>query len=517
MFVTGTPFCLFEHPTYQKWLSEMNPDFKIISRKPLSTTTLDQHYSEMESRVEASLMEAKILHLSVDGWSNLRNEGILNVIIYTPKPVLYCTIETKDNRHTSLYLYNELSKIIDKLGPMKFVTIITDNAANMKRCGEMLREKYSNVQWSGCVAHTIHLCVMDILKIESISEIVSKVTAIVKCIKKSQILTAIFQQLVHEKNINVSLHLPVKTRWGSYTETLSTFLKSKNILQNLAIDDANSNILNRDYKLVLLDDDFWLRITKIHDVMSCFTKWITILEGDYSSIHKVVPCFEEINVILNCTDDILSQNESSEIKTKIDSRKSQAVRPFHYAACILDPKNRGSTLDDQEHLKGCEFIIAMVETTNSDDVVEIMQQLSCFKLKTGLWENIKINEQMTEKLHPLEWWNMFYEKTKLAQLAALKILSIPVTSAAVERSFSTFGNIHSKKRNRLSTKRAAKLTYISHNWRLLFGKIKPIDNVQSDESQDESDTSSSVSQQVTILHNEVVNSIDISELEDIDI
>jgi len=50
---------------------------------------------------------------------------------------------------------------------------------------------------------------------------------------------------------------------------------------------------------------------------------------------------------------------------------------------------------------------------------------------------------------------------------AQKILSIPVSSAATERSFSSFANVHSKKRNRLLTERAAKLTYISHNWRTL--------------------------------------------------
>ncbi|CAH1109104.1 unnamed protein product [Psylliodes chrysocephalus] len=41
---------------------------------------------------------------------------------------------------------------------------------------------------------------------------------------------------------------------------------------------------------------------------------------------------------------------------------------------------------------------------------------------------------------------------------AIKIMSAPVTSAAIERSFSTFSWIHSKKRNRLSTERAVKIT-----------------------------------------------------------
>jgi len=44
---------------------------------------------------------------------------------------------------------------------------------------------------------------------------------------------------------------------------------------------------------------------------------------------------------------------------------------------------------------------------------------------------------------------------------------VQVTSAATERSFSTFAWIHSKKRNRLTSDRAAKITYLAHNWKLM--------------------------------------------------
>lgn len=53
---------------------------------------------------------------------------------------------------------------------------------------------------------------------------------------------------------------------------------------------------------------------------------------------------------------------------------------------------------------------------------------------------------------------------------AIRILGAPITSAATERTFSTFSWIHNKNRNRLTTTRAAKLTYLSHNWKLLEKK-----------------------------------------------
>lgn len=53
----------------------------------------------------------------------------------------------------------------------------------------------------------------------------------------------------------------------------------------------------------------------------------------------------------------------------------------------------------------------------------------------------------------------------------MRILSAPCTSAATERSFITHANIHNKKRNRLTTENAAKITFIKYNWNI-FNKIQ---------------------------------------------
>jgi hypothetical protein len=57
---------------------------------------------------------------------------------------------------------------------------------------------------------------------------------------------------------------------------------------------------------------------------------------------------------------------------------------------------------------------------------------------------------------------------------AIRILSIPATSASSERNWSTFGFIHSKLRNRLHEKRVEKIVYIFWNLRILRAIDKPI-------------------------------------------
>lgn len=54
---------------------------------------------------------------------------------------------------------------------------------------------------------------------------------------------------------------------------------------------------------------------------------------------------------------------------------------------------------------------------------------------------------------------------------AVRILSSPTSSAlsaACERSCSTYANVHTAKRNRLTTTRASKLVYISQNLELFY-------------------------------------------------
>ena len=64
------------------------------------------------------------------------------------------------------------------------------------------------------------------------------------------------------------------------------------------------------------------------------------------------------------------------------------------------------------------------------------------------------------------WWSCLCGSTELSTLAR-RILSLPSTSAAVERSFNQHANIHSLKRNRLTNARAAKLLYICHNLKFI--------------------------------------------------
>lgn len=87
----------------------------------------------------------------------------------------------------------------------------------------------------------------------------------------------------------------------------------------------------------------------------------------------------------------------------------------------------------------------------------IIAELAEYRSRVGIWENSFIlNCVLT--LEPLAWWKGVYSFSKLLKIAD-KILSSPVTSAATERSFSIYSIIHTKKRNKLKTEQASKVSF----------------------------------------------------------
>lgn len=69
-------------------------------------------------------------------------------------------------------------------------------------------------------------------------------------------------------------------------------------------------------------------------------------------------------------------------------------------------------------------------------------------------------------------------------MLAVGILNLPTSSASVERSFSQHSNIHSLPRNRLTNQRAAKLLFISHNFKVINPKNNQKKNIALDSNEE---------------------------------
>lgn len=112
-------------------------------------------------------------------------------------------------------------------------------------------------------------------------------------------------------------------------------------------------------------------------------------------------------------------------------------------------------------------------------------ELAQYKANSGIWQEKSVHDALSIKgMNAILWWRGICDQSKLGKVA-VGILSLPPTSAATERSFSTFSWIHSTKRNRLTLERSSKITYIAHNLKLLdYERPTPETEYTDEESSD---------------------------------
>ena len=113
-----------------------------------------------------------------------------------------------------------------------------------------------------------------------------------------------------------------------------------------------------------------------------------------------------------------------------------------------------------------EFVCELAEKFSSRKMLDvsasnISEECALYSAKEGFFEKVFLWKNVSA-ISPNAWWNGYRGRKELNKIAC-KILRLPATSAAVERSFSCNSNVRAAKRNRLFNERAAKVVFVSQN------------------------------------------------------
>ncbi|KAL4153898.1 hypothetical protein QTP88_001731 [Uroleucon formosanum] len=362
----------------------------------------------------------------------------MNIIVTTPKPFIFKSIDCGSNRHTAEYISAEISSVIEELGKEKCLGVITDNASNMKKAWKLLQadDKFKSlpIAYYSCVSHTLNLLMLNVVKMKTCFEIENISKAIIKNIISTHILKANFTRIQKEKNIKCSLKLPVKTRWGSFINCLESLIKNKSTLQNLAVSDDINIVekLDKTVKRKILSDQYWNYVENFITLVRPIVNWITILESDMPRL------------------------------SVIDERYNMAIHPIHFAADLVDLNYQGKNLKDGCDVEGILFLKKVAKVLLKDNEYDkIMIEVTEFCAHESFWAKDVVWCNCSE-MDARTWWNGICSNTKLSTVASA-ILSLPASSVATERSFSVYFHIHNKKRNRLTNTNASKLLFIQAN------------------------------------------------------
>lgn len=98
------------------------------------------------------------------------------------------------------------------------------------------------------------------------------------------------------------------------------------------------------------------------------------------------------------------------------------------------------------------------------DLRKIKQQFADFSLKRGIFG---LPDSIDDRGHfdPIQWWGTYGSRNPELKELAFKLLGQP--ASCCERNWSTYGFIHSLRRNKLTPERAEDLVFVHNNLRLL--------------------------------------------------
>lgn len=487
IYSSGCPFSMVSDPSWKEFFACIRPSFKLPSRKDIAGKYLDMQFQEIESEIWTKIKSANSLALQCDGWSNIRNEAIINFIVTTPTPVLLKTMATGTERHTGEYIAQELLNCISKIGANKTIGILSDNASAMEKAKRIVVEQFPYITAYSCVTHTLNLFIGDIMKLPSLSSLEGSCKQIIKEIIGSHINLAALTKIQTEKyGRQRALKLPVKTRWGSILHCIDSLISSKKALQILVVSEESYSVkLTKSVRDFILDNDiFWVRLEKTKKILVPIVKWITILESDKLTMSKVCVAVKEIEecLIANLEELPIKSNEEKELITSFENRKTILLKPIHLAANLLDPNHFGASLSNSQHVEA----ISCIDNLISDHPLfvenkeKISLELANYLGKHELW-GMEFVWNTGRIADPIAWWRGICSRTHLKDVS-ISILGLPASSAATERSFSRYAFLHNKRRNKLTTERAGKLVFVSTNKKLLAestlnaatGKPEPI-------------------------------------------
>lgn len=223
--------------------------------------------SEEKERIEASLVPIKEgwkkfgCTIISDGWSDTRRRHIINILVSSCLGTYFLRAVDagKAGEHiTAEFIYHHIEKAILDVGVENVVQVVTDNASNCKRMGEMVEREFPSIVWTPCAAHSLDLLIEDIGSLGWVKPVLDDATRIASFFRKKHQALAIFRSHSPKDIVH-----PSKTRFAYMYVVLDRLYEVRDALRRSVVDapwrlmhNANHET-TRSIQRKVLDEDFW--------------------------------------------------------------------------------------------------------------------------------------------------------------------------------------------------------------------------------------------------------------------
>jgi hypothetical protein len=475
LYETAMPFAVVENRHFREFVKSLRPAYAphLPSAKFLGGTLLKECYEDTKALVDTLLADAKSISIVTDGWSNSRNQHIVNFMALVDQhpPVLLKAFETTGTAQTGAAIAECIIEVILSLGEHRVASVVTDTASCMKKAWKLVEARFPHIYTNGCASHVLNLLAKDICKLEDFPVILQEATDIVNFIRKRSKLRQRLKELRKMMGIPRGLQLPVETRWCTQLACLKSVLEARMAIQLLSGDPV-IRTLPADKQDTLAKyvakPDTWTGLERMASALQEVSRLVTTFESNRARLSEVAAGFRLLQQEL-----ALHPNFES-ISPVLSERRKYIMVPSMGHAALLDVHsmlNDDLPVDDK-----MAFTLSLRKYLNiffpvADEQAMVNRQLSDY---LGIRQSISEADRVEYLRHSnLQFWNS-WGKVRYSLLAtvAQRLCAIPVSAASSERAWSIFAHVHSKSRNRLGNHKVEKLAYIYINSRAMTPAAK---------------------------------------------
>lgn len=400
----------------------------------------------------AERLKGAVVTLAADGWTNVKRQKVTNIVPMVNGVAYYWSSIVNTGENTAVWLASQLLPCIEALCDeygARVVGLVVDNEAVNGAAHRLLLPKLPFLIHVPCAAHTIQLIVRSCLAKPEMEATVTQFVELVRHfdVKDHRIDLRLQQTALKVKHLVVQK--PCDTRWSSLLNSAKRMLVIQEPVMHVCMKS-----------LPTVTAEFWPKLNALVDFLKPFAVATDNIQRDSATLYTVYEQFIMLREharkypwARSCID------ERWEKRVHVDAVTASAMLSF------TDPVG----LSKQSAQK---FIIAFgaayishykLMSKSSEEISDdLTMQLADFNGREGLFSELNkrievgkraatttSTEQKKIYFSPRKVW-LLYSEMALG-IVAVALLSVSASEAAVERTFSTQGSIHSKSRNLLSS------------------------------------------------------------------
>ena len=129
-------------------VNNLRPGYKPPNSKAIGGVLLDEVYNELKCGAK-DILNGCMVSLCVDGWSNVSSDSVVGMSVqHKDKVFLVRSVDASGNKNTSEFLRDITKEVIVDVQTeyqCKIVSIVTDNAENMKKMRSLVVWDYPEI------------------------------------------------------------------------------------------------------------------------------------------------------------------------------------------------------------------------------------------------------------------------------------------------------------------------------------------------------------------------------------